>query len=68
VEQERFICWGDDGSYRTFASFKAAEKWARRHARPGNEIEITHGFHPVATVRADALDRIWTDVIDATIA
>ena len=59
-----FFTWTDDGNYRQHKSFAAAGRFARNTARPGKKIEITDVFHHVATVRVDALDRVWTDVVD----
>jgi hypothetical protein len=63
---------GDD-KFRTFRSFKAAERYARGYVaasaagRFAVSVEITRDLHPVASVRLDGLNRVWTDVVDTAL-
>lgn len=68
MTEPRWQSWTDDGSHRTHRNFDAAERYARRVVRPGNQVEITRGFHTVARVVFDGADRIWTDVADGRYA
>lgn len=66
--EPKWQSWTDDGSHRTHKNFATAERHARRAVRSGNQVDITRGFHPVARVKIDAMDRVWTDVIDGRYA
>ncbi len=61
--------WDDETQLGSFRTLKGAERFAHRyvkqHERP---VEIFgNGNHTVAYVRADALGRIWTDVLDGSV-
>ena len=75
---DRWEVW-DEHRCRTFRSFATAERYARRYVQASTtsrfavEVEITRRLvtvpegigraGTVAHVRADALGRIWTDVV-----
>ncbi len=71
----RFEVW-DNAHCRRFATLAGAERYARgRVAATEREAGIWHLPHfpaanatQIATVRLDALGRVWTDVLDGTVA
>jgi hypothetical protein len=56
------VYWNDHCNVRRFRTVKAAEKFARSKVVSGDRVEIYDECVQVATVRMDALDRVWTDV------
>ena len=61
---------GDMPTIRAFASFETAEKFARGYVakNDGARLEIKERFVTVAHVRADALGRVWTDLVSGELA
>jgi hypothetical protein len=71
--------WRDDRidgigvARRRFRSFKAAERYAHAYVgastreRFAVSVEITLNMHTIASVRADGLNRVWTDVVDTAL-
>lgn len=68
VGAPRYLTRDTDMNVRYFPTFGAAERYAKRHVEHGNPIEITRGFHTIANVKLDALDRVWVDVVDTEFA
>ena len=61
---------GDMPTVRAFASFENAEKFARGYGAKNDSarLAITERLVIVAHVRADALGRVWTDLVSGELA
>ena len=61
---------GDMPTIRAFTSFATAEKYARGYVakNDGARLEIKERFVTVAHVRADALGRVWTDLVSGELS
>lgn len=62
--------WSGPRSFEErFETLDDAERFAKRSVRiAGNPRDIRHEARLVATVRRDALGRMWVDVLDSTLA
>ena len=61
---------GDMPTVRACASFENAEKFARGYVAKNDSarLEIKERFVTVAHVRADALGRVWTDLVSGELS
>ena len=55
---------------RRFESWKTAERFARWYvtANDGKCVRIVQDHSTLAYVKADALGRVWTDVVDGSLS
>lgn len=59
----------DELNCRRFVTLAGAERYAHGKVRStGRQVEICRDGYTVAYVRPDALNRVWTDVVDGTVA